>query len=96
VDSTGKTYLSLAQLLRLAEIARLLEAIELRLYLRVGSRRLQESILSNGSRTGILEGWSYDPREALRAVQGTRRLHGAPLLSQVVHFDRLVYLGCSV
>ena len=76
----GKTRVSLAQLLRLAEVARLLQAIELRLYFRVGSRSCQKGILGNGSPTGILEGWSYDPGKALRAIQGTRPLLSAPFL----------------
>ena len=57
-----------------AEVARLLQAIELRLQIRDKLRTigpmhgLQKSILGNGSPTGILEGRSYNPREALRAV----------------------------
>jgi hypothetical protein len=83
-------------LLRLAEIARLLQAVELRLYLRVCSGGFEKSVFSNGSRTGILEGWSYDPREALRAIQVTRLLISAPFLLQVIHFDCFVYLRGSV
>src|SRR5258708_7007987 len=79
-----------------AEVTRLLQAIELYLYLRVCSRGCQKSIFSNRSRTGILEGRSYDPGEALRAIQGTRPLLSAPFLPQVIHFDCLVYLRRTV
>jgi len=57
-----------------AEVARLLQAIELRLQIRDKLRTiglmhgLQKSVLSDGSPTGILQGRSYNPREALGAV----------------------------
>ena len=96
LDSVGKTQSESRRLLGSAEIARLLQTIELRLYLRVCSRGFEKSVFGNGSRTGILEGRSYDPREALRAIQGTRLLVSAPFLLQVIHFDCFVYLRRSV
>ena len=57
-----------------AEVARLLQAVELRLQVRdkLSAIRLmhglQKSVLGDGSPTGILQGRSYDPGEALRPI----------------------------
>lgn len=83
-------------LLLFAEFARLLQAIKLRLYVWIYSGRFEKGVLRDGSRTGILEGWSYDPREALRPIQCASPRLSAPLFLQGVNFDCLVYLRRSV
>jgi len=89
------TYAKL-NLLLFAELARLLQAIKLRLYVWIYSSGFEKSVFRDGSRTGILEGWSYDPGEALRAIQCASPRLSAPFFLQVVNFDRLVYLRRSV
>ncbi len=57
-----------------AEVACLLQAVELRLQVRDELRAigrmhcLQKSVLGNGSPTGILQSRSYNPGETLRAI----------------------------
>ncbi len=57
-----------------AEVARLLQAVELRLQVRDKLRAigfmysLQKRVRGNGSPTGILQGRSYNPGETLRAI----------------------------
>src|SRR5215471_4831604 len=88
--------------LGVTEVARLLKAIKLLHNVRVDRctvrslNKLQKCIRRYGSPTGILEGRSNNPWEALRAIQGTRPLNDQAFLVQVVNLDRLLYDRRSV
>ena len=66
--TVAKPRLVLSLLLR-TELSCLLKAVELHLGVRIYFiqpwRGREKGVLGNGSLTGILEGRSYDPREAL-------------------------------
>ncbi len=79
----GSQFVSFASLLlwqqvvrvkTVAEVARLLQAVELRLQIRDKLRAigfmycLQKSVHRDGSPTGIFQGRSYNPGETLRAI----------------------------
>src|SRR5262249_20062077 len=73
-----------------AEVARLLEAEELlqgagneRRSVRLANE-VQKRVLSNGSPTGIRDGRSYDPREALGSVYGASLFFSKALAFQEV------------
>ena len=80
-----------------AEIACLLQAVELKLQVwdKLGAiglmHSLEKGVLHDGSPTGILQSRSYNPGEALRAVQVTGLLYRTPFLSQIVDLDGLPY-----
>ena len=80
-----------------AEVACLLQAVELKLQVwdKLGAiglmHSLEKGVLHDGSPTGILQSRSYNPGEALRAVQVTGLLYRTPFLSQIVDLDGLPY-----
>src|SRR5262249_38591645 len=56
----------------------------------------QKGVFRDGSPTGILQRRSYNPREALRTIQGARLLRGKPQALQEIQFIGRVDLGRAV
>ena len=85
-----------------AEVTCLLQAVELALQVRdkLGAiglmHSLQKSVGGDGPPTGVFQGRSYNPREALRAVEVTGSLYRTPLLPQVIDLYGLAYHRRSI